>query len=299
MKKVLLILAISFNVSFSQTDSLNEALKYYPLNIGDYWQYEIGKGHLANNNPDSIIGIASFEIVGDTVLGNGKKYFHRTSKGMESHFMGILKTQFLRIDSTSGIVYGNNGIDGEFIIDSLFASINDTVQYFTIYDMSTKSILGIDTETKTCIPSVMFSHDFYQWDISKNFGLSWYYYGDGSQMDKYQYQLVYAKINGNESGTFVDVQRPEKVLFKYRLSQNYPNPFNPSTTISYSIPQRNFVQLIVYDILGREVSSLVNKEQAAGNYKVEFNASYLSSGVYFYRLQSGGFSETKKLILLQ
>ncbi len=85
----------------------------------------------------------------------------------------------------------------------------------------------------------------------------------------------------------------------YSLYQNYPNPFNPSTTIRYSLPKSGFVQLKVYDVLGREVASLVNKEQTSRNYKVEFNASNLTSGIYFYRLQSGSFTETKKLILLR
>lgn len=85
----------------------------------------------------------------------------------------------------------------------------------------------------------------------------------------------------------------------FHLEQNYPNPFNPSTTIRYSLPQSGFVQLKVYDLLGKEVASLVNKEQALGNYKIEFTAKNLSSGVYFYRLQSGSFTETKKLILLR
>ena len=85
----------------------------------------------------------------------------------------------------------------------------------------------------------------------------------------------------------------------YSLEQNYPNPFNPSTTISYSLPKAGAVKLIVYDILGREVANLVNKEQNVGNYKVQFDASTLTSGIYFYRLQSGGFVETKKLVLLR
>ena len=83
------------------------------------------------------------------------------------------------------------------------------------------------------------------------------------------------------------------------LGQNYPNPFNPSTTISYSLSQSGFVKLKVYDVLGREVANLVSMEQSTGNYKVEFNASNLTSGIYFYRLQSGDFTETKKLILLR
>jgi len=85
----------------------------------------------------------------------------------------------------------------------------------------------------------------------------------------------------------------------YELLQNFPNPFNPSTVISYSIPQSGFVQLKVYDLLGREVVSLVNEEQAMGNYEVEFNASGLTSGIYFYKLECNGFSKTKKLILMK
>jgi hypothetical protein len=83
------------------------------------------------------------------------------------------------------------------------------------------------------------------------------------------------------------------------LKQNYPNPFNPTTTINYSIPKSSFVTIKVYDILGREVSTLVNEEKQVGNYKIKFNASKLTSGIYFYRMQAGSFVETKKLILLK
>jgi hypothetical protein len=86
---------------------------------------------------------------------------------------------------------------------------------------------------------------------------------------------------------------------EYQLAQNYPNPFNPTTKISYSIPQRGIVTLKVYDILGNEVSTLVNEEQSAGNYEVDFNAARLSSGIYFYKLQTENFVETKKMILLK
>ncbi len=90
----------------------------------------------------------------------------------------------------------------------------------------------------------------------------------------------------------------------FRLSQNYPNPFNPSTTISYTIPasakgKMANVKLVVYDVLGREVAILVDKAQNAGSYKVVFDASQLNSGVYFYQLQYGVFTESKKLILLK
>lgn len=93
---------------------------------------------------------------------------------------------------------------------------------------------------------------------------------------------------------------------EYSLRQNYPNPFNPSTTIRYTIPNvistegRNInVQLKVYDVLGNEVATLVNEEKPTGVYEVEFNATELTSGVYFYKLQAGSFVEVKKMILLR
>ncbi len=86
---------------------------------------------------------------------------------------------------------------------------------------------------------------------------------------------------------------------EYSLSQNYPNPFNPATIIKYDIKERAFVELKIYDILGREVVVLMNKEQNAGSYEVELNAAELSSGVYFYRLRAGSFVETKKMVLMK
>ncbi len=85
----------------------------------------------------------------------------------------------------------------------------------------------------------------------------------------------------------------------FSLSQNYPNPFNPSTKISYSIPNQSHVSLKVYDVLGREVALLISKEQPVGNYSIEFDASKLTSGIYFYRIQAGEFIETKKMVLMK
>jgi len=86
---------------------------------------------------------------------------------------------------------------------------------------------------------------------------------------------------------------------EFKLEQNYPNPFNPTTRIFYSIKEAGLVSLSVYDILGNEVSVLVNEDKAPGSYSVTFNAANLPSGIYFYKLTSGRFSETKKLILLK
>lgn len=83
----------------------------------------------------------------------------------------------------------------------------------------------------------------------------------------------------------------------YLIAQNYPNPFNPTTTIKYQLPQAGFVTLKVYDALGNEVKSLVNGNEDAGYYEVNFNASNLASGLYFYQIKSNGFISTKKMIL--
>lgn len=86
---------------------------------------------------------------------------------------------------------------------------------------------------------------------------------------------------------------------QFALTQNYPNPFNPSTTFSFSLPTRTFVTLKVYDLIGREVATIVSEELAAGNYFRQWNAERMSSGVYFYRLMAGTYTATKKLVLLK
>jgi hypothetical protein len=100
--------------------------------------------------------------------------------------------------------------------------------------------------------------------------------------------------------TALDVQQSESSFPKeYYFSQNYPNPFNPSTTISFYLPSNYFVSLKVFDIVGREVTEIVSEELSSGFYSRRWNAEKMSSGVYFYRMQAGSFTETKKLILLR
>ena len=100
-------------------------------------------------------------------------------------------------------------------------------------------------------------------------------------------------------GTLTAVQTTTPTPTSYSLFQNYPNPFNPSTMISYNLPKRAHVMLTVYDVLGREVRVVVNIVEQPGGYEVNFNASDLPSGVYFYRLTAGSFVATKKLLLLK
>ncbi|HEY9164678.1 MAG TPA: T9SS type A sorting domain-containing protein [Candidatus Kryptonia bacterium] len=93
--------------------------------------------------------------------------------------------------------------------------------------------------------------------------------------------------------------KPQPVPSSLALSQNYPDPFNPTTTISYDLPQRAFVQLDVYNALGQLITRLVNSSQNPGHYEVRFNATNLPGGIYLYRLQAGTFMQVKKMILMK
>lgn len=100
--------------------------------------------------------------------------------------------------------------------------------------------------------------------------------------------------------TLLDVRTLEAPIpANFSLQQNYPNPFNPTTTISFSLPSQSFVSLTVLDALGREVSTLVSGKLPVGTYATQWNAIGLASGVYFYRLQSSTFIQTRKLLLLR
>ena len=113
--------------------------------------------------------------------------------------------------------------------------------------------------------------------------------GDGFTLLYRQFEKLYVGV---------DESSGEKEL-TYNLGQNYPNPFNPVTTIEFQIAKPGFISLKVYDILGKEIETLINEKKSTGTYKVEFNGKNLSSGIYFYRLQAGSFVSTKKFVLLK
>jgi hypothetical protein len=146
-----------------------------------------------------------------------------------------------------------------------------------------------------------------------NRGQNWIIYNNTFTPSKYVYGIV---KNPNSGDTlFVVTQKKVYKVFgqsvvgvpqsseiiptQYELYQNYPNPFNPKTNIRYAIPKNSFVKLIVFDALGRKVETLINEKQNAGIYETAFDASPYPSGVYFYRLDTDGFSDVKKMILVK
>ncbi|MBK6507758.1 MAG: T9SS type A sorting domain-containing protein [Ignavibacteria bacterium] len=127
-----------------------------------------------------------------------------------------------------------------------------------------------------------------------------YSYADRNlETGKYKYRLKQLDFNGNfdyfELAEVVSIGIPDK----YDLSQNYPNPFNPVTTINYDLPTDGIVTLKVYDILGRELKTLVNEMKTAGYHKIQLNAADLASGAYFYQMKAGDFLAVKKFVVLK
>jgi photosystem II stability/assembly factor-like uncharacterized protein len=126
--------------------------------------------------------------------------------------------------------------------------------------------------------------------------ISSYSYTDKVETGSYTYRLKQIDYDGSFSYSqeiTADVTAP----VEFALAQNYPNPFNPSTVISYAIPQDGMVSLSVYNVLGQKVGTLVNQVQKAGRYQVTFNAAEYSSGIYFYKIESGNFSSVRKMML--
>jgi len=143
---------------------------------------------------------------------------------------------------------------------------------------------------------------FPQFSAAGDWTVGWIYLSDYLNNSTYYHTPDLVNSNFptilNVSSTSTNVS-DNGLSFSFMLKQNYPNPFNPITKISYSIPQINYVTIKVFNLLGKEIVTLVNEEKAIGNYEVEFDCGNITSGIYFYRMQAGNFSETKKLILLR
>ncbi|MCL6100551.1 MAG: T9SS type A sorting domain-containing protein [Bacteroidetes bacterium] len=162
-------------------------------------------------------------------------------------------------------------------------------------------ILSIGTNNGNDIDCKFFvttnNNSLYIYSLGQNKLINKFYYSTSGRFSNILVDSPYVYIPVIDKTTGVNLTK--SITRDYHLSQNYPNPFNPTTTISYQLSAFSRVKLKVYNMLGREVATLVNEEKAPGNYEVKFDGSNLSSGVYFYRMQVGNFTQTKKFVLLK
>ncbi len=212
---------------------------------------------------------------------------------------------------SGGTIYGNaicgNGVTLSLIDTQFFTPVH--INYFNYY--VDENIINLYWQTSYEINNSGFeierSSQKQGWEkigfvhgYGNKSSASSYLFSDKSfSMESYSYRLKQIDYNGNyeyfELGSDVIIGVPGK----FKISQNYPNPFNPVTYINFNIPFDDRVCLKIYDVIGAEVAIPLNEDLAAGYYKILFDASKLPSGIYFYRLTSGKFSETKKLIVIK
>ena len=298
MKIVFLLLMIS-NLVFGQIDTTN----WYPLEVGNLWQFCYGI------DPEDYY---TKEVTGDTTMPNGKTY--AIVKNGAARYQRNHNNQYVYLysqsDSSEYVLYDFVSSDStfwEYSFENLFWGIQVTkneYNHFLNKNTHYKYYDWVKIDSSNNIIDTIWNArmERYPTRIAKGIGVTNYNYsnypGSGG--------LVGVIINGDTLGVLTSVLENINLANDYHLYQNYPNPFNPTTQLSYQIPESGIVNLTVYNVIGQVVATLVNKEQSAGNYEVIFDASTgsatangLTSGIYFYRLQSGGFIKSKKMLLIK
>jgi hypothetical protein len=285
-----------------------------PLHIGDYWVY---KGNLSTlSGGSNWIDILSIQFYRN--INNHIYYYFNTTNSNSYPFKG-----YYRVDSTTGSLYKYDSTSSctnyynEILIDSLSAIIGDTVKncgigLYKCSGITNVSIFGYSSVKKSFGYSTNYPPVSSSWEKSfiKDIGYSYYSSSSmgGGSGGVYSLNLKGCKINGviygDTSSTNINISGNIIPDF-FILFQNYPNPFNPYTNIKYQIANNKFVTLKVYDILGKEVTTLVNEKQSPGTYEVQFPNSKLAnvqlpSGIYFYSLfADGNLIKTKKMLLIK
>lgn len=285
------------------------SVRFFPLNIGDRYVYYFEE--FLNQPPTYTRYYVTGVVKRDSIL-SGKRYIF--CEGIPS-----FSNLWLRVDSI-GNVYAHDSTNNcsfyffENRLDSLSAIQNDTIKdclgsqtKYICVAFDNHTIFGISTSRKEFYRIQFFAGGAYALtkQFSKNFGLT--YLRTSLTTGIYQitktYNLRGCVINnvvfGDTNIVSINQSTAENAT-GFRLCQNYPNPFNLSTNIQYDLPEDNFVTIKIYDILGKEVKTIVNEYKHAGSYFISFIASSVvggvSSGVYYYVMRSGRFSKVIRLL---
>ena len=266
---------------------------YFPLTIGDKWQYSlIDPGHPTYN--------VEYKVTSDTIMPNGRKYsvYTQTKDGTNK----VWYPSYLRQEANKVFLY-NTSDSIEYLMYDFSRNVGDTVGHYVAGEMFDVILAatGVGTFWGVQRRTWSFGHVRINCiDGSKStflvdsIGLFQYY------LDLGPFYFGGASISGKIYGTLNDVSRQltERPREPY-LYQNYPNPFNGSTTISYSLPNTVDVDLELFDLLGRRLAVLVHQRQNSGNHSFVLDTETRASGIYLVRLTTGRASMTRSIIVLK
>jgi hypothetical protein len=252
----------------------------------------------------------SVEVIKDTLLDNGKYY--RQLKTTENIGNQYIYYEYQRIDTANCLVYryqqGHEG--GEYLAEDLLAEIGDTIQNRRMPSLGgqlsvltgeyTASVFGEKRKIREY--NVGMSLDMMSYRLVKGVGVDSVVFGfdraDGSGLI-YVKGMVKNGIVYGDTTMITGVNDNKAIINSYELKQNYPNPFNPSTTIEFCLAKGDRVEITVYDILGNKIKTLFDGYKPAGSHSVKFDARNLTSGVYIYKIKSGSFIASKKMMLVK
>lgn len=283
--------------TFAQTDTTKK--EFYPLNIGNVWQYR-----------DESNAVSTEKIIGDTVV-DGIQYFLLIHSLQTSGGLMRIDSLFRVINRRGGPYWGDScGGNNLYELSIYHLGEEDSTSWkicdglyleqFVRYNgISVMNIFGQAREVM----------DFDYGGIAEGGDTLWFYgarlaKGIG-MIEEQHYEWSYmilqgAIIDGVQYGTIVSVdEMPVTIPENTILYPNYPNPFNPTTKIRYSVPNTSLIFIKIYDVLGNEVATLVNEHKPAGTYEVNWDAGNFPSGVYFYKLQTENYIAVKKMLLMK
>ena len=269
---------------------------YFPIAVGNIYVY----GYYTLMPP--ALNKYKIRITKDTVAA-GKRFFYTSQI-----FPGFNANEnWIRMNGNTGVISSLSGTSCNYMInekyvDSLNSRKGDTLNKCTAYsqslcsDTSANNIFGIPSKQKVFRQDgIVLNYRTY----SKYFGLTSSRFIEG---DDVTHILMGCRINGITYGdtllTGIEHLSGE-IPSSYSLGQNYPNPFNPMCNVQFTMCNAGKVKIVVYDVQGREVQTLVDERLNAGTYEMKFDGSMLTSGVYFYRMVTEGFSETRKMLLIK
>jgi hypothetical protein len=221
----------------------------------------------------------------------------------------MIADKFAGIYVTSDFVYLATQYDGLHIYENPFGIVPVELTSFTAAGNGNNVILSWHTATETNNKGFEIlrsgnGKDFNQIAFIKGHGTTtneneYSYIDKNLGSGNYSYKLVQVDFDGARTESQVVSVEIDSKPTEYALKQNYPNPFNPSTRIEYSISNDGNVKLTVFNMLGEEIKTLVNEYQTSGDYKINFDASALPSGIYYYRIETGKFNSVKKMVVLK